>query len=131
MSICSWKEVRIVPFEDLLDGKCDIYHLTKTVVNMGYGITTEKYGYANVPDQKSVKCHFNVDSNENMEQTDVANEYLYTGKLQLPLGVDIRVNDKIVDCSNGLEFYAEIPRIIRNHHIVVTVQRKGKIAAAL
>lgn len=51
-----------------------------------------------------------------MNQAKVANEYLYTGKLQLPVRTDIRINDKIIESSTGLEYYAQVPRTVRNHY---------------
>ena len=59
------------------------------------------------------------------------NTYLYTGKLQLPAGTDVRANDKIVNEENGLDFTAQVPQNIRGHHMTVTIQRKGNIEAAL
>lgn len=98
---------------------------------MGFGITQEDYGYPDTPDLENVPCHFNVEAYANLEQTEVENEYIYTGKLQLPLGTDVRINDKIIDVSTGLEYYAQVPRTIRNHHVAVMVQRKGLTQAAI
>ena len=44
-------------------------------------------------------------------------------KLTLPIDTDIRVNDKVVDCESGYEYEAEVPRNIRDHHIVVWIHR--------
>lgn len=118
-------------FEDLLEQKCNIYHLGKIVTDMGYGITKEDYGYPDTPDLENIPCHLNVEASANLEQTEVENEYIYTGKPQLPVGTDVRINDRIIDVSTGLEYYAQVPRNIRNHHIVVMVQRKGLTQAAL
>ena len=38
-------------------------------------------------------------------------------KLTLPIGADIRLNDKIVDCKTGLEYTAEQPVDVRGHHL--------------
>ena len=59
------------------------------------------------------------------------NTYLYVGKLQLPAGTDIRLNDKIVNEANDLEFTAQVPQDIRGHHMTVAIQRKGSIDASL
>jgi hypothetical protein len=47
-------------------------------------------------------------------------------KLTLPTGTDVRINDKIVDCSTGLEYTAEQPRDIRGHHIFVYIKKTGE-----
>ncbi len=117
--------------EDFFEQRCSIYHLEKIVVDMGYGITSTKYGYPEVPNIENVPCHFNVEASAGLNQTEVANEYLYTGKLQLPVGTDVRVNDKIIESSTGLEYYAQVPRTVRNHHTIVMVQRKGLTQAPI
>ena len=118
-------------FETLLDHQCDIYHMVKGEESKGYGISTIKYSYPDEADEKNVMCHFNVSGDGNMTQTTLSNSYSYVGKLQLPIDTDIRLLDKIVDCDNGLIYTAEIVRKIRNHHIVVTIHRKGTPQEAL
>lgn len=119
-------------FEELLNNKCDIYHMKKSESDKGFGIKGASYNYSDKPDLSSVPCHFNVgDDSASMQQTEDANEYTAVGKLQLPLGTEVYVNDKIVDLENGLSYTAEIPRNIRNHHMIVTIQRKGKVKGAL
>ena len=41
----------------------------------------------------------------------------------MSIGTDIRINDKVVDCETGLEYTAERPRNIRDHHIFVYIKR--------
>lgn len=120
-------------FEDLLDHKCAIYHMTEESKSLGFGIDASNFTYPDKPDLDNVSCHFNVKNagTGTMEQTEDANEYIVTGKLQLPIGVEVYVNDKIVDLETGLVYTAEIPRNIRGHHIMVQVQRKGKVKGAL
>lgn len=118
-------------FEDLLDHKCDIYHMIRETQDMGFAIEQKSYFYPKTPDIEDIMCHFNVNSNASLTQTESANEFIYTGKLQLPAGTDIRVNDKIVDKGTGLEYTAEIPHNIRDHHMMVTIQRKGTVKGAL
>ena len=118
-------------FESLLDQKCAIYHLVKGTKDLGFGIKGGKFSYPDKPDIEEVPCHFNVDDNDTLEQTEDANEYTVVGKLNLPYGTDVRVNDKIVNLDNGLTYYAEVPRNIRDHHVIVNVQRKGKIKGAI
>lgn len=118
-------------FSDLLDHQCDIYHLIKESGSMGYGISVDKFVYPEEADEKDIDCHFNIADNGVLTQTESANEYTYEGKLQLPLGTKVYVNDKIVDKSNGLVYTAQVPRNIRAHHMVVKVFRKGTIKEAL
>lgn len=118
-------------YEDLLDHKCAIYHMQKADKGLGYGITTGSFLYPEEPDVTEVPCHFNVGDSGSLNQTEDTNEYLVTGKLQLLAGTEVYVNDKIVDLGTGLTYTAEIPRNIRDHHVVVKVQRKGKVKGAL
>jgi hypothetical protein len=118
-------------FKDLLDHRCDIYHMTKGEKDMGFAIKQTGFSYPEAPDVEDVECHFNVNTNATLTQTESANEFIYSGKLQLPAGTDVRVNDKIVDKNTGLTYTAEIPRNIRDHHIMVNVQRKGTVKGAL
>ena len=122
-------------FEDLLDHKCAIYHLKekKDGQDLGFGIKDTEFSYDAVPDLNDIPCHFHVKNNGmgSIEQTEDANEYIVVGKLQFPVGTEVYVNDKIVDLGTGLVYTAEIPRNIRDHHIMVQVQRKGKVKGAL
>ena len=99
--------------------------------NLGYGIAGEAFSYPAEPDVTDVPCHFNVSDTGTMEQTEDANEYIVVGKLNLPYGTDVRVNDKIIDLGSGISYYAEIPRNIRDHHIIVQIQRKGKVKGVI
>lgn len=118
-------------YEELLDQKCSIYHMIKKEKDLGYGIKTDDFKYPEEPDIPEVACHFNVGDTGSMEQTEDANEYIVTGKLNLPCRTDVRVNDKIVDLGSGIEYRAELPRNIRDHHMIVIIQRKGKIKGAM
>lgn len=46
-------------------------------------------------------------------------------KLTLPIDAEVRLNDKIVDCSTGLVYTAEQPVNIRGHHQFVYIKREG------
>lgn len=117
--------------EDLFDHKCDIYHMVGASKDLGYGIDETKFSYPGTPDIEDLECHFNVSPDGTLTQTESANEYIHEGKLQLPAGTDIRVNDKIVDKGNGLIYTAQVPKNIRDHHMTVTIQRKGTVKGAL
>lgn len=118
-------------YEDLLDHECNIYHVESEETSLGFGLTTEEFQYPDKPDAENVRCHFNVNRSENLQQTDTANVYTVNGKVNFALGTDVRVNDKIVDLSNGLEYICEIPKQIRNHHLIAIVHRAGTGKGAL
>lgn len=118
-------------FDNLLDHKCAIYHMKKSGKSLGYGITGDQFSYPDEPDMTDILCHFNVSDTGTLEQTEDANEYTVVGKLNLPCGTDVRVNDKIIDLGSGITYYAEIPRNIRDHHMIVQIQRKGKVKGAI
>lgn len=111
--------------ENLLDHKCDIYHLKKSKSTVGYGLPdTVSFNYGDVLDLKNVTCHFGVESlDSSVEQKNPQNILTERIKLTLPIGTDIRINDKVVDCETGFEYTAERPRNIRGHHIFVYIKR--------
>lgn len=113
-------------FEKLLDHACDIYHLKKRTEFPGYGLpASDGFGYPDKPDIKALKCHFGVESlDTDVTQKNPQNVLHERIKLTLPAGTDIRINDKVVDCESGLEYTAERPRNIREHHIFVYVSRR-------
>ena len=111
--------------DNLLDHKCDIYHLKKSKSTVGYGLPDSvSFDYGDVPDLKNVICHFGVESlDSSVEQKNPQNILTERIKLTLSIGTDIRINDKVVDCETGLEYTAERPRNIRDHHIFVYIKR--------
>lgn len=115
---------------DLFNHSCSIYHLQKTTTSPGFGLPgTTSYSYPSTPDVSGVPCHFKINARAEMVQQEPMNTYLYTGKLSLPEGTDIRLHDKIINEESGLEFIAQVPESIRGHHMIVMIQRKGSIAA--
>lgn len=113
-------------FLDMLDHKCDIYHLTKTAKSPGFGLSASpSFGYPEKPDEKEVVCHFGIESlDAGTEQKQPQNILHEKIKLTLPIGTDIRINDKVIDCCSGFEYTAEKPRNIRGHHIFVYIKRR-------
>ena len=105
--------------DNLLDHKCDIYHLKKSKSTVGYGLPdTVSFDYGDVPDLKNVTCHFGVESlDSSVEQKNPQNILTERIKLTLSIGTDIRINDRVV------EYTAERPRNIRGHHIFVYIKR--------
>ncbi len=111
--------------EDFFDHKCDIYHLTGTAQKRGYGLPdSQVYQYPEHPDISGHPCHFGVKGgNTTIVQLEPQRNMDARRKLTLPIGTDVRVNDKIVDCGTGYEYEAEVPGNIRGHHIAVMVNR--------
>lgn len=113
--------------QSYLKHKCDIYHFVTDEQSVGYGFGTEKdkvFSYLNEPDVSNVDCHFHTKSfSSNLEQAEPNNDFIVTRKLTLPIGTDIRMNDKVVELSSGLEYTARQPLNIRNHHISVILFR--------
>lgn len=114
--------------EDFFDHKCDIYHIKAEEDFPGYGLpVSNKYEYGDKPDIASLNCHFGVKaSNITIIQQQPYNGMDARIKLTLPIDADIRLNDKIVDCDTKLEYTAEQPRNIRNHHKYVYIKRTGR-----
>ena len=112
-------------FEEFMNHRCNIYHLEGGTVDVGYGST------AAIIEQP---CHFHTKVGDTVRI--VQNEPFSSAdgeiKLSLPAGVDIRKNDTVEDCDNGLKYRAGIPRAVHgNHHIIVELYREGGIKAAL
>lgn len=110
---------------ELLNHTCDIYHIQTTKTSPGYNLPAAvSFSYNKHADIVSQICHFGIKgSNATIVQLEPQANYEAKIKLTLPIGTDVRLNDKIIDCSNGYEYTAEIPRNIRNHHITVLLHR--------
>lgn len=113
--------------EALLNHTCDIYHAIESEETPGYGLPSSPiFSYPEEPDISGVECHFGVRSaTVTVTQTAPANLMDAKIKLTLPLGTDVRLNDKIVDCATGHEYTAEQPINIRNHHLFVYIKKVG------
>lgn len=111
--------------ENLLDHFCDIYHIQEGEDSPGYNLPkSPSFSYPETPDIAEQRCHFGVKTQSvTITQSEPANLMEAKIKLTLPIGTDIRLNDKIVDCMTGFEYTAEQPRNIRNHHIFVYIKR--------
>ncbi|MGN0332177.1 MAG: DUF3599 family protein [Lachnospiraceae bacterium] len=119
--------------ERLFDHTCEIYHLKKETSDIGFGIKDEEtYGYDMDEKQDPVSCHFGVrGSSISTNQGEPMNELDARIKLTLPIGTDIRVNDKIISRQTGYAYIAETPRNIRGHHITVNIKRMKAAEGAL
>lgn len=111
-------------FEDFLNHKCDIYHIAEKGNSPGYGLPADTvYVYPDLPDIAECICHFGVGDNLNTVQGEPYKALEGRIKLTLPYGTDIRINDKVLSCETGLTYTAEIPRNVRNHHVIVWIKR--------
>jgi len=112
--------------EMLLDHKCDIYHVTNNGTTIGYGLPdSPSFMYNDIPDISKKECHFcNKGSGLTLIQMEPQTEINGRIKLVLPLDTDVRVNDKVVNCDNGMAYRAELPKNIRNHHTAVYINRE-------
>jgi len=122
-------------YESFLDHTCDIYHVVKDDASPGYNLrSSPTFNYPETPDEVNVPCHFTQSGSGGTMNTLVQNEpkhdYDDRIKVNFLLDADIRVNDKVVDHRTGMIYYAELPRIIRDHHKYVFV-RRDRIEAAL
>lgn len=122
-------------FEDFFNHKCNIYHTENAAVNAGYGIRQERVKVTGrTVSVEDVLCHFHVKANDTIRIVQDKPYSTVDGevKLSLPFGTDIRENDIVEDCSNGVKYRAGFPRSIHgNHHIVVKLTKEGGVKSAL
>lgn len=113
-------------FEAMLNHKCDVYHMLRTDTSPGYGLPSSPvFSYPDTPDIEDLQCHFGVGDTRTVIQAEPQANYQANIKLAVPIGTDIRLNDKIIDKSNGYEYTADIPVQVRNHHVFVMLTRKS------
>jgi hypothetical protein len=120
-------------WEDFFNHRCSIFHIKQQPSDLGYGVENEhSFGYGEEADLADVKCHFGVKTGEvHIAQKDPFNEYYARIKLTLPIGTDIRVNDKVISRESGFSYIAEVPRVIQEHHIIVYIHRDGTVQEAI
>lgn len=114
--------------ENLLNHTCNIYHAREEQKSPGYGLpASPSFYYTEEPDVAEQECHFGVRSQSvTITQTQPVNIMDAKIKLTLPIGADIRLNDKIVDCKTGLEYTAEQPVDVRGHHLFAYIKKIGE-----
>jgi hypothetical protein len=115
-------------FSAMLNHKCDVYHIVKTDKSPGYGLpSSPSFSYPETPDIQDLPCHFNIKSGglltNSIQQTEPYAVLDGSIKLVLPFGSDIRLNDKIINRENGLEYTAGVPVNVRGHHMYVMLRR--------
>lgn len=111
--------------ENLLNHTCDIYHISEGETSPGFNLpASSSFSYQKEPNIKEQTCHFGVRSASiSVAQTAPINLMDARTKLTLPIGTDVRLNDKIVDCDTGQEYTAEQPINVRNHHLFVYIKK--------
>jgi hypothetical protein len=121
--------------DNFFNHKCTIFHIAESEKELGYGISNEHdFTYPDNAEENDtdIPCHFHVGTGTwQVSQETPFNQYLARVKLSLPLGTDIRVNDKVVSGETGYAYIAELPRKIQNHHIIVYCNRSGTIKEAI
>ena len=122
-------------FDDFLNHKCNIYHLEEDSVNIGYGIKAEKVRKPRTePALENISCHFHTRSGNSIQLVQREPYSSIDGKikLSLPMGTDIRLNDIVEDCRDGLKYRAGKPTEVHGgHHIVVMLERAEGVKSAL
>lgn len=122
-------------FDDFMNHKCNIYHLEDNAVNIGYGIKAESVRKPQ-PEAalKEVPCHFHIRMNNYLQLVQKEPYSRVDGKikLSLPPGTDIRMNDTVEDCRDGLKYRAGKPQeVYGGHHIVVVLTREDGLKGAI
>lgn len=114
-------------FETMLNHKCDVYHMQRDDMSPGHGLpSSPSFSYPDTPDIVDLQCHFSVKTGTRVVvQNEPQADYQAQIKLVVPLGTDIRLNDKVVDKSSGYEYTADIPVQVRTHHLFVMLSRKS------
>lgn len=122
-------------WEDFFNHKCTLYHTIEGTQNLGYGIKNEhSFSYPEEAEEKDtdIPCHFHVKTGTvQISQGEPLNEYYARVKLSLPIGTDIRINDRVVSRETGFSYTAELPRMVQNHHIIVYINRDGAVKEAI
>ena len=123
-------------FDDFMNHTCNIYHLENNPVNVGYGsLASDVKAEKSKPDEIAVKCHFHIKSSvgsvaviQNEPYSSVEGQI----KLSLPIGTNIRMNDIVEDCRNGLKYRADAPKEVYGaHHIIVNLRRQEGVKSAI
>lgn len=122
-------------FEDYMNHTCNIFHLKGEKIKIGYGIKATDTKSADVESSESgVKCHFHLKMNNYLRVSQKEPHAVVEGdvKISFPPGTDIRQNDIVEDCRNGIKFRAGIPKEVHGgHHIIVTVSPLEGVSEAL
>jgi hypothetical protein len=112
--------------EALFDHTCDLYHVIESQSSPGYSLpASPTFEYPEQADEQAIPCHFNIKGySPSLIQNEPENRLTDRVKLNLPIGTDIRLHDKVTDLNTGLSYTAvSPPRNIRGNHIIVYVER--------
>lgn len=114
-------------YNDFLDHTCDIYHMAQGEnKGLGYRLTAEpSFEYPATADESGVACHFDSVSTT-LNQNEPNDDLLIRTKLNLPVGTDLRLLDKVIWNDTGLEYTViSPPRTVHGHHVYAYVERQG------
>lgn len=121
-------------FEDFFNHTCNIYHLEDESTDIGYGIrATDVKKPQKKADEKEVRCHFYIRSNGvKIVQKEPYSSADGEMKLSLPVGTNIKMNDTVEDCRDGLMYRAGKPMEVHGgHHIIVMLSRMEGVKGAI
>lgn len=103
--------------ENLMNHTCSITHMTLNTSLGGYGLpSTSEINYGDTPDIGYQICHFKSGS---ITPADKGPGKIYNSPphMDMPVGVDIRFNDKIQNLETQLVYYANPPIALRGNRI--------------
>lgn len=120
-------------FEDFFNHRCDIFHLRKNQEKGSYGIRTAD---AKVPEEEpseeNVPCHFHTRTGGlRIVQEEPYRSLSGEIKLSLPIDVNIQKNDIVRSAETGLCYRADLPRKVRDHHLIVALRREDGVKGAI
>lgn len=123
-------------FDDFMNHTCNIYHVGEETISAGYGIKDKKIAvHHTIPDEVGVSCHFHIKSvvgSLKVVQNEPYSSVEGQIKLSLPIGTDIRMDDIVEDCRNGLKYRVDVPKeVYGGHHIIVNIRRQEGVKSAI
>lgn len=108
--------------KSLLQFRCDIYHLTESGKDVGYGLPAEtEYEYPIQPDKSGASCYYYIVQNSTLQSAPNKELTLYYKVIFGP-DEDIRFNDKIT--IGGIPFILDLPEKKLSSHIEVLAKKQ-------
>lgn len=114
---------------NMLDGLCDVYHINRQSRPAGYGVgDTPAFSYGDDPDISGLPCHFGTGTycSHVVKAGEPRTMYVVRIKMTISAQADIRLNDRIINRADGLEYTAEVPVLIRGRHKYVYLYRPAE-----
>lgn len=112
-----------MPIEMLFDHECDIYKCNKKQSAKGYGLPSgEEYDYPKNPDLVDIPCHFKSAESITISKNSPALSLSGDIILKLPIGTDIKQNDRVLDKRTNIMYVAYTPVPVRGNHLKVKLK---------